>query len=118
MKVIHIDETPAATVVAEGAKGVTMRVPIGKADGAPGFTMRLFELAPGGCSPRHHHPYEHEIIVWSGSGTLWGPAGDLPLAPGVVALVVPDEEHQVRAGADGLRFFCLVPHHGHNLPTR
>ena len=118
MKVIHIDEAPAATVVAEGATGVTMRVPIGKADGAPSFTMRLFELAPGGCSPRHRHPYEHEIIVWSGSGTIWGPAGEVPLAPGVVALVVPDEEHQVRAGESGLRFFCLVPHHGHNLPTR
>jgi quercetin dioxygenase-like cupin family protein len=100
-------------VTMEGARDVTVRVLLGEADGAPGFTMRLFELAPGGHTPRHSHAHEHEIIVLGGSGTLQAAQGEHSLAPGTVALVEPHDEHQFRAGEQGMRIICLVPHAGH-----
>jgi quercetin dioxygenase-like cupin family protein len=115
MKVTRIDEGDALAVASEGAKGVAMRVPIAQSDGAPSFTLRFFALEPGGHTPQHHHPYEHEIIVWDGSGTLWGADGEWPLAAGTVALVLPGEEHQFRAGPKGLSFLCAVPHGGHKV---
>jgi quercetin dioxygenase-like cupin family protein len=116
MKITRLDQSEAFTVVSEEAKGVAMRVPVAQSDGAPGFTMRFFEIEPGGHTPRHRHPYEHEVIVWDGSGTLLsGDDGEHLVAPGTIALVLPDEEHQFRAGLKGLSFFCLVPHVGHKV---
>jgi len=117
MKVIAIERAPATEVKMEGVEGVRMRVLIGEEDGAPSFTMRLFELEPGGHTPQHAHPFEHEIIVRAGSGTLWTAAGEHTLEPGVVALVTGDVEHQFRAGPAGMEFYCLVPHEGH-LPYK
>lgn len=117
MKVADITSEAPGEVAMAGALGVRMRVLISGADGAPGFTMRLFEVAPGGHTVRHHHPYEHEVIVHRGQGTLWSANGEHPLAPGMVVLVLPDEEHQFQAGPEGLDFFCMVPHHGHARPA-
>jgi len=90
-----------------------MRVPIGVREGAPTFTMRLFDIAPDGHTPRHAHTHEHEIIVKSGSGVLWTAEGELPLITDTVALVSPHEEHQFRAGPDGMTMWCIVPNAGH-----
>jgi quercetin dioxygenase-like cupin family protein len=117
MKVIRTDQEPAIAVTAAGASGVKMRVLLGVADGAPSFTMRLFEIAPSGHTMRHSHPYEHEIIVRAGSGTLSTPEREWPLSPGSVALVPPDQEHRFLAGAEGMEMFCIVPHRGHVIPA-
>jgi len=113
MRVRRIADVPARPVESPEVKGVSMRVLLGQADGAPSFTLRLFELAPLGHSPRHRHPHEHEVIIREGSGTLSTPEREWELEPGVVVLVGPDEEHQFRAGSAGLSFFCIVPHAGH-----
>ncbi len=62
MKVIHYTEEKETRVDNDVAKGVSGRVVIGKADGAPNFCMRVFELDAGGCSPKHSHDWEHEIF--------------------------------------------------------
>ncbi len=46
MKVIRWSEMQAAPVTEEGAQHTTIRWLISRADGAPNFAMRLFELAP------------------------------------------------------------------------
>jgi len=84
-------------------------------DGAPGFSLRLFHLDAGGHTPRHEHPYEHEVIVQEGSGTLCLAGEEHPLESGMVALVEPNEEHQFRAGPKGMTFYCLVPNRGHKI---
>lgn len=113
MKITTLTQDPTAPLQMEGTRGVKMRVLLGEADGAPGFTMRLFELDPEGHSPQHAHPHEHQVIVQAGSGTLWTAQGEHALQTGSVVLVEPNEEHQFRAGAGGLTFFCIVPHSGH-----
>ncbi|MFV2066560.1 MAG: cupin domain-containing protein [Pirellulales bacterium] len=110
MKVIHLEAVDAKPVDMEGARGCTIRWLVGAADGAPNFSMRQFELASGGHTPKHHHPYEHEVFVLEGTGTVL--EGDVvhPLHAGDTIYVPPGEVHQFRnTGTSTLKFLCLVP---------
>ncbi len=98
------------TVTEPGAKGVTIRVLMGENVGAPNFVMRHFELAPGGCTPYHTHPWEHEVFVLSGRGTARRKDGESPIGPGSFVYVAPDEEHNfVNGGREALTFLCVIP---------
>jgi quercetin dioxygenase-like cupin family protein len=111
MKIVkHWSEIPATPVVMEGARDAVKRLVVGPADGAPSFALRVFTLAPGGYTPSHRHSFEHENVILEGRGVLRTEDGDVPLAPGAVALVRPDEVHQFRnAGDTPFSFVCLVP---------
>jgi quercetin dioxygenase-like cupin family protein len=75
--------------------------------------MREFEVAPGGFTPRHEHPYEHEVYVLSGEGQVFSGDQPHPIRSGDVILVQPDETHQFRnTGSVPLRFLCLIPNSG------
>lgn len=94
-----------------GASGCRVRWLIGTADGAPNFAMRQFEVAPGGYTPRHSHPYEHEVFVLEGQGVVCEAEAEHALCAGAVIYVQPDEIHQFRnTGDQPLRFLCLIPH--------
>ncbi len=110
MKVQTCDRVESQPVAMEGAVGCTVRWLVGQAEGAPNFAMRQFEVAPGGHTPRHEHPYEHEVFVLEGTGQVF--EGDTPheLRPGSVVYVRPSEVHQFRnTGSTTLKFLCLVP---------
>jgi quercetin dioxygenase-like cupin family protein len=94
----------------EGARDCSVRWLISEGDGAPNFAMREFELAPGGHTPRHRHPYEHEVFVLEGQGLVMEGDEPRPLKAGDVVLVQPDEVHQFRNNGDSLlRMLCLIP---------
>jgi len=110
MKVCNGLDVPARPVSMEGAHGCHVRWLVSAADGAPNFAMRLFEVAPGGHTPRHHHPYEHEVYVLEGEGEVWQDETAYPLRAGDVVLVLPNEVHQFRnTGTGPLKFLCLIP---------
>lgn len=94
----------------ETARGVAGRVVVGKTDGANNFCMRIFEIDPGGYTPKYAHPWEHEMFVHSGTGEIYGNGQWNPVGPGSVIFMPPDEEHQVRnTGKALLVLACLVP---------
>jgi quercetin dioxygenase-like cupin family protein len=110
MMVNHFSDTPSRPVEMEGSAGCTVRWLVSESDGAPNFAMRRFEVAPGGYTPRHSHPYEHEVYVLEGEGEVFEGEQVHPLRPGVVVLVKPGEVHQFRnTGPAPLKFLCLVP---------
>ena len=110
MRVTHVTDVPSAPVQMEGARDCSVRWLISQQDGAPNFAMRQFELAPGGQTPRHRHPYEHEIFVLEGQGVAMEGDTPRPLKAGDVVLVRPDEVHQFRnTGESPLRMLCLIP---------
>ncbi len=112
MKVVHYTEVPAEDPGGE-TKGVTVRWLISREDGAPNYYMRIFEVAPGGHSPLHRHPWEHEVYVLSGEGEVIGEGGAAPLRPGTAVFVPGDELHQFRnTGEQPLRFICTIPSSG------
>jgi quercetin dioxygenase-like cupin family protein len=95
----------------EGSSGCRVRWLVAERDGAPNFAMRQFEVAPGGYTPKHHHPYEHEVFVLEGCGVVLQGDQEHPLKAGDVVLVAPDEVHQFRNNSSAaLKFLCLVPH--------
>ncbi len=111
MKVVHFEQIPSAPVQMEGSSGCRIRVLIGQEDGAPSFSMRQFEVAPGGHTPRHSHAYEHEVFVLEGMGVVVEENCEHPLRPGTVVYVPPGVLHQFRnTGSGPLRFLCLIPH--------
>ncbi|MFZ5427118.1 MAG: cupin domain-containing protein [Thermodesulfobacteriota bacterium] len=98
------------------ARGVRGRVLIGIGDGAPNFCMRLFEIEPGGYTPRHSHEWEHEMFFHSGEGEVFGGGSWQPVKPGSVVFVKSGEEHQTRnTGNIPLVVVCLVPSHAPEL---
>jgi quercetin dioxygenase-like cupin family protein len=110
MKVNHFEEAEQAAVPMEGAVGCQMRRLLGPEDGTPTFAMRQFEVAPGGHTPRHSHPYEHEVFVLEGEGLVVEGEREHRLAAGDVIFVVSGEIHQFRnTGPQPLKFLCLVP---------
>ena len=110
MKVQASQNIPQKPVEMEGSHGCQVRWLLSEGDGTPNFAMRQFEVAPGGYTPRHSHPYEHEVYVLAGEGVVY--EGDAPhaLKAGDVILVTPDEVHQFKnTGTESLKFLCLIP---------
>lgn len=109
MLIRNINEVDARPVAMEGASGVRMAVMVGRSDGAPNFALRSFQVEAGGHSPRHSHDYEHEVYIVEGGGTVLLEGAERPIRSGDVVYVPAEEEHQFRAGPEGMRFLCLVP---------
>jgi quercetin dioxygenase-like cupin family protein len=110
MLVNHYEAIESKPVDMPGSSGCSVRWLVGAPDGAPNFSMRQFEVAPGGHTPKHFHDYEHEVYVLAGRGEVFEGDQSHPLGPGDVVLVKPNEVHQFRnTGQSPLRFLCLIP---------
>lgn len=111
MKVVHYEAIPAEEVRMDGAVGCRIRCLIGPEDHAPSFSMRQFEVAPGGHTPRHTHGYEHEVFVLEGQGVVLDGDTERPIISGSIVFVPPNRVHQFRnTGSVPLKFLCLIPH--------
>ena len=111
MKVMHYEQVNAAPVTTEGAAGCRIRCLVDASDGAPSFSMRQFELAVGGYTPKHAHGHEHEVFILEGTGVVLEADTEHPLRPGSVVFVPPGQVHQFRnTGQTPLKFICLIPH--------
>ena len=110
MRIAHYKDIPADPVGEEGARGVTIRWVIAEKDGAPNFSMRVFELEPGGYSPHHSHPWEHEVFILEGQGAIVREGEDVPITKGDVLFIAPGETHQLKNTAtEPMEFICLIP---------
>lgn len=103
----------ATPMAGEGIEGVVKRVLVSPDEGWDGWVMRLFDVEPGGHTPKHAHDWPHINFVASGRGVLFLDGEDHALEAGSYAYVPSGHEHQFRAGADEpLSFICIVPEAG------
>ncbi|MEW5984148.1 MAG: cupin domain-containing protein [Acidobacteriota bacterium] len=109
-KVCHYSEVPAQTVGDE-APGTSLRWLIDDThDGAPVYALRMVEIAPGGHSPHHTHPYEHENFVVEGQGRVLMDGVWHDLRPGDVVFVPSGAVHTYEnAGRSTFKFLCGIP---------
>ena len=110
MKVERSSNVPKKVVEMEGAKDVEIRWLISKEDGAANIAMRMFELKPGGHTPLHTHPQEHEVFVVEGEGIFMFEGKEHSFGTEDVIFVPGDKEHRFKnVGGDVLRFLCIIP---------
>jgi len=110
MKIEKSQNISKSPVDVEGAKDVEIRWLISKDDGAENFAMRMFELQPGGHTPLHTHPQEHEVFVIQGQGAFVYEGAEYPFGSEYVIFVPPNKEHRFKnRGNSILRLLCLIP---------
>jgi quercetin dioxygenase-like cupin family protein len=110
MLVRRADEIPGQPMQMEGVKDVSMRIMVGRSDGAPNFAMRHFTVEPGGFTPRHSHNYEHEVYIVEGTGRIEQDGEFREIRAGDVIFVQPNKTHQfVNNSTQPMKFLCLVP---------
>ena len=110
MKIAKSSDIVKKKVEMEGVKDVGIRLLIGADDGAENFAMRMFEVQPGGYTPLHTHPHEHEVFVVEGGGTLVFEGSERQFGCGDVIFVDGGKEHCFRNTGDSLlKFLCLIP---------
>jgi len=110
MKIIPYKDVDATHFDNDLAKGVDGRVLIGRKEGANNFCMRIFEISPGGHTPKHSHNWEHEMFIHAGTGDFYCKGNWNPVESGHVIFVPANEEHQIRnRGQQLLKVICLVP---------
>ena len=97
MKHIHYLDQEAEKTETDGAKGAVIRHLITEKDGAPNFNLRVVTIEPGGQSPNHSHPWEHEFFVLSGEGIGVVDNKEVSIKQGDVIYVQPDVQHCIRA---------------------
>ena len=109
-KIVHYTDVPAQTF-GDSAPGTSIRWLIDDDhDGAPVYALRMIEIEPGGNSPQHTHPYEHENFVVQGKGRLFIEGVWYDLKEGDVAFVPAGVLHQyVNAGDSVFKFLCGIP---------
>ncbi len=113
MIVKKYDEVEKSAIHMEGVKNASIRWLVGQDSGAPNFYLRLFELEPGGHSPLHTHPWEHEVYFLEGTGQVNTENGSIPVQKDYFALVLPNETHQFQnTGETPLKFLCIIPKEG------
>lgn len=110
MKIFHYQDIEAKEAE-DGASKLRVRWLITKEMGAANFAMRLFEMEPGGYSPFHCHPWEHEVFILENEGLLVGERTKRKFKAGDVIFIPPNEKHQLRnTGQTTLKFLCLIPY--------
>jgi len=110
VKITRLADHERQAVQMEGVQDAFKQILLGREDGMPTMSVRVFTLEPGGHTPQHAHPYEHVNYVIEGKGQLWSEERVRDIKRGDFMLVEPDERHQFRNPSDKpLVFICLVP---------
>jgi len=75
----------------------------------PNFILRVFTVKPGGSTPHHHHPWEHETYILTGNGRVVGD-NTVDVSAGDAVFVGAGETHSFEnTGNEDLRFICVIP---------
>ena len=111
MYITRLEKVERTIPKMEGAEGIYKQVPLSKADGVPTFSFRVFTVEPGGHTPLHQHPFEHENYVIAGKGTVVYKNQEQEIKQGDFALILPNEIHQFKntSKTQNLVFICAVP---------
>lgn len=109
MKILHYSDVEAEGGE-KGSSKLKVRWLITKEMGAENFAMRLFEIEPGGYSPFHSHPWEHEVFILEGEGVIADDIGERSFKPGDAIFIPTNEKHQFKNdGDETLKFLCIIP---------
>lgn len=94
----------------ERGRHVSKRDVIGTRDGAKNFSIRYFEIAPGGHTSLDEHAHDHGIIVVRGRGTILLGDTKHDIGYGDAIYISPYEKHKFENNSeDPLGIICVIP---------
>ena len=100
------DEVEEEVMKMEGSKDVFIRWLIR----GPNFALRYFRVKKGGYTPKHSHPYEHEVFILNGKGRVFIDNTNKDFEKNYFLYIPPDKEHQfINTGENDLEFLCIIP---------
>ncbi len=100
------DEVEEEVVKMEGSKDAFIRWLIR----GPNFALRYFRIKKDGFTPKHIHPYEHEVFVLNGKGKVFIDGEEKIVEKNYFVYVPSDKEHQfINIGESDLEFLCIIP---------
>ena len=106
MKIISYGEVEAKE--AEGSSKLKIRWL--NNEGSRDFAVRHVEIESGGYSPYHSHPWEHEMFILEGAGSVIGGQETKSIGAGDSISIPSGENHQVRNTSEKtLRLLCMIP---------
>ncbi len=94
-----VESVPSREITDEGAARIEIREFFTDREGAPTFAMRRFDVAPGGHTPFHVHPWEHEVYILEGQGELRTEQRVQPFKKGDALFVPANVRHQFAGAA-------------------
>jgi quercetin dioxygenase-like cupin family protein len=95
---------------AADVRGVSAKVLVGPAEGAPNFRIRYFRVEPGGCTSLDQHAHDHGVFILHGRASVLLGNEEVEVEARDVVYVPGDEIHQFRAlGQEPLGFLCVIP---------
>jgi len=108
----HYKDVKEEVITKFNSTKTTIRWLITKEDGAERYTMRRFEIQPGGQIGVHSHLEEHEIFILQGDGLIIdGEGNELKAVLGDVLYVPPNERHgYINNGTEPFVFICVIPY--------
>ncbi len=98
-KAIHQENVPKQPFLGD-ARGVEIQWLIHDPDGADKFHMRRIIIQPNGYTPKHSHPYEHEVYVLSGRGQVLIDKDWFDFEKDYAIFIKPNVLHQVKNAGD------------------
>jgi len=105
-----VNDVQESPVTESGARDTTIRWLFNRSDGAPNFAMRYFVVKPGGSTPRHAHPWEHEVFVLKGTCTAFCEGETQHVTAEHAIYIEPDAIHSFANDTDeDLAFLCMIP---------
>ncbi len=114
MIISHVDNLAKTKVNHPEASLASMQVLVSPKEGWEGYVLRVFEVEPGGNTPRHAHPWPHINYILEGEGSLFHEGKEVTIRAGSYAYLPSGDEHQFKnTGENTLKFICIVPEEGH-----
>jgi len=107
--IVHQRKVKKEFVQVEGCKDTYIQWLIDEKVGAKNFAMRRFTVMPGGYTPLHRHPEEHEIYILRGKALVRLGGKEYEVQAGHAIFVPSNELHQIKnAGDTPLIFLCMI----------
>jgi len=105
-----VSDVQESQVTEAGARDTTIRWLFNRSDGVPNFAMRYFVVKPRGSTPRHAHPWEHEVFVLKGTCTAFCEGETRRVSAEHAIYIEPDAIHSFANETDeDLVFLCMIP---------
>jgi len=109
MIVKAVQDVPA-TPVTEAEPGRNHSVALQQSRRRATFAMRYFVVSPGGSTPRHAHPWEHEVFVLQGQCTAFCEGETRTVGSNHAIYIEPGAIHSFsNDGTEDLVFLCMIP---------